>query len=759
MHRMTSTRRLEYPRGAFNEVYALPPPLSTDRGGDEIDLRALLGTLLDHRRLILTVTGLCFVLALAYVFIATPVYEATAMVQVEQAPSIPGINAVAQAVGAANPAADDAVSILTSQSVIKKAVDDLNLNIVVNPYRIPLLGSLVARQYKPAAPGEVAAAWPGLSGYDWGGSRLDVSQLEVPADLYGEPLTLVAGSDGAYSLWQDSSLPFLRGRLLLQGQVGRPAAGSGVTMVVKSLQANPGTRFHVTRNYEVTTITELQKSVKAKQTSQDSSVIAVSLDSKSPHLAVAILDDITKAYLAQNVGRNSAQASSSLEFVRKQLPVVKKQLEDAQAKLNAYQLKAHSVDVPMQTQSLLTRLDTIDASVQQLETQRIAAARLYTPEHPEYKAIVSQIAQLNAQKASIDKQLNTMPDTQRELLNLNGNVQVLNNTYTGLLNEAQQLELAQAGTVGTARIVDEPSVDITRPAKPKKALTVLGGTFLGAFFSMAFVFARQVMKRTVEDPTEIKQLGLQVYASIPWSDEEQVISRRLDKRLTRRRPHKLLALAAPTDLATEALRSLRTSLTFNQHEAKNNLLMVCGSSPNAGKTFVSANLAAVVAQAGQRVLLIDANMRDGQLHKVFGGRAENGLSELIAGQILVEEAVRPVPDIENLDYVSCGAMPPNPSDLLMHPEFGALLRRCSAYYDLVVIDSPPILAVTDAAVIGRHVGTCLLVVRYGLNQASEIELAKERLMQSGVNVNGVIFNAVERRSTDYAYGFYDYRAV
>lgn len=756
---MTSTRRLEYQRGAFNDVYALPPPSSFERGSDEIDLRALLRTLLDNKRLIISVTAACFLLALIYVLMATPVYRATAMVQVEQAPTIPGITAVAQAVGAPNPAADDAVSILTSRSVVKEAVDDLNLNIVVSPYRIPVLGSLAARLYTPATPGGVAPAWPTLEGYDWGGSRLDVSKLEVPHDLYGEPLTLIAGENGAYSLWQDSAIPLTRGRLLLRGQVGKPAKGSGVTMLVKGMHANPGTHFHVKRNYEVATITGLQNSINAKQTSQDSSVIELSLYSKSPHLAVAILDDITKAYLAQNVGRNSAQASSSLKFVRQQLPVVKQKLEDAQAALNKFQREAHSVDVPMQTQSLLTRLDTLTASIQQLETQRIAAARLYTPQHPAYKAIVSQIGQLNAQKDRINKQLNTMPDTQRELLNLNGNVQVLNTTYTGLLNEAQQLELAQAGTVGTARIVDAPAVDITHPAKPKKSLTVLGGTVLGAFFSVAFVFVRQLLKRTVEDTTEIKQLGLQVYASIPWSEEEQVISRRRDKRLSRRHPYRLLALAAPTDLATEALRSLRTSLSFNQNEAKNNLLMVCGASPNAGKTFVSANLAAVVAQAGQRVLLIDANMRDGELHRFFGGRAENGLSELIAGQILVEEAVRPAPDLGNLDFVSCGAMPASASDLLMRPEFATLLRRFSAQYDLVVIDSPPILAVTDAAVIGRHVGTCLLVVRYGLNQAREIELAKERLAQSGVSVNGVIFNAVERRGADYADGFYDYHAA
>ncbi|HEX7323829.1 MAG TPA: polysaccharide biosynthesis tyrosine autokinase [Rhodanobacteraceae bacterium] len=749
---MTPHKRIGYSNTALVDPRTLPPSLPS---GDEIDLRALLDVLLARKWLIVAVTGIFFLLGLAYALISTPVYKATAMVQVEQAPTIPGITAVAQAVGASNPAATDAISLLTSQSTVKTAVDALNLNIIVSPYRIPLLGSLVAKLYTPRKPGAVARPWPGLASYGWGGARLDVSKLTVPNALLGKKLTLVAGKDGAYSLWTHGVVPLALGRLLLRGYVGQPAMGAGVTMFVKTLDANPGMHFHVTRNDEVTTITHIQNAIKAKQTSQESNVIGLSLDSSNPELAVAILRYVTDAYLAQNVGRNSAQAAHSLTFVRKQLPVVKKQLVAAQAALNAYQLKAHAVDVSMQTQSLLTRLDTIDASVQQLETQRIAAARLDTPQNPAYKAIVAQIAHLNGQKGSINAQLNTMPDTQRELLNLHGNVQVLNTTYTGLLNEAQQLELAQAGTVGTARIVDQPSVDITHPVKPRKTITVLACTIVGAFIALAFVFIQQLLKRTVQDTGAIKQLGLQVYASIPWSDDEQVISRRLDKRPGRKHAYRLLALAAPTDLATEALRGLRTSLSFTQRKAANNLLMVCGSSPDAGKTFVSANLAAVVAQAGQRVLVIDANMRDGQLHKVFGGRAERGLSELIAGEIGVDEAIRDVPDLANLDFISSGVMPASPSDLLMHPSFASLLQQFSSQYDLVVIDSPPILAVTDAAVIGRHVGICLLVVRYGLNEAGEIELAKERLTQSGVAVDGVIFNAVEKRKGGYpVYGGY-----
>lgn len=716
--------------------------------GDEIDLRALLGTVIDHKRLIIGVAVACFVLSLLYVLIATPVYEANAMVQVEQSPTLPGLTAVAEAVGASNPEATDALSIITSESVIKPAVDNLNLNIVIGDYQVPVLGSLIARSYTPAKPGDVAKPWFGLSGYNWGGSQLKVSKLEVPRDLFGRKLTLVAGKDGAYSLWQDSSMPFVGGRLLLRGKVGQPAQGSGVTMLVDSMRANPGMRFHVTRNYEMTTINRLQKAISAKQAAQGSNVINLTYDSVNPQQAVAVLNQVTKAYLEQNVGRNSAQAANSLKFVHEQLPVIKKKLEDAQAALNAFQVKAHSVNVPLQTQSILTQIDTLNASIAQLQTQKIAAARLYTPANPAYQSISKQIGALQGQKGALEKQLTAMPDTQRELLRLNGNVDVLNTTYNGLLNEEQQLEIAQAGTVGTTRIVDQPSVDITRPVKPRKLFTVAGCTFIGAFFSVGFVLLRQMTRHGMEDPAEIEQLGLPVYTAIPLSAQQIELSERRRSLFARQR-QPLLALAAPHDLAAEALRSLRTSLYFTAPDAVNNRLMICGASPNAGKTFISANLAAINAQAGQRVLLIDANMRDGQLHTIVGGQAENGLSELLADRILLEEAVRSIDEVENLHFIPSGRKPFNPSELLMLPRFAAVLRTLSPRYDLVVIDTPPILSVTDATIIGHHVGTSLLVVRFGLNQSREVEMAMSRFRQSGVHISGVVFNGMEKRSGGY----------
>ena len=727
---------------------------STTSNDDEIDLNALLGTLIDHKWLIIVVTAVFFVLSVAYAILATPIYQANAMVQVEQkVPDLPGLSAISQTLGASSSEATTEIAIITSRSVISKAVDNLNLNVVVTPHRFPLVGNFIARHYSPDKPGEVASPWLGLSRDDWGGSKLDVFQLDVPSSLLGKTLTLIAGEHGTYTLLDDD------GNLLLQGKTGQVAQGRGVTMQVKALLANPGMRFNVVRNRELTTISRLQQKISASEQGKDSGIIGLTYDNADPLMATSVLDQVEQAYVRQNVDRNSAQAANSLQFVKEQLPLVREKLEKAQAALNAFQTKSHSVDITLQTKSVLDQIVAVETSIQQLQMQKADMERRFTKDHPAYKALMQQIGQLQSQKANMEKQVDNLPDTQRDLLRLTEDVQVSNTTYTGLLNQAQQLEIARAGTVGNVRVVDTAAVDVTHPVKPKKAIIVLGGTFLGGFLSVVFIFLRQMLNRGVEDPADIEQIGLPVYASIPVSEKERDISLRGTHQHGDGRQH-LLAVTDPADLATEALRSLRTSLHFARLEAKNNLLMISGSSPEAGKTFVSANLAAVIAQAGQKVLLIDADMRKGGQHKVLGGRAENGLSELIAGQIDLATAIRTVAGLDSLHFIARGKVPPNPSELLMHSGFTALLKQLMPLYDLVIIDTPPILAVTDAAVIGHHAGTSLLVVRFGLNQSREIALAKQRFEQNGVEIKGAIFNAVEKRSAGYySYGYYEYKAA
>ena len=368
------------------------------------------------------------------------------------------------------------------------------------------------------------------------------------------------------------------------------------------------------------------------------------------------------------------------------------------------------------------------------------------------------MAELRSRKQELDERIKSLPGTQQELLGLKRDLEVGTEIYTQLLNNIQELDIVRAGTVGNVRIVDDAAVNVEEPVKPKKPLIVVIATLLGGFLSVALVLVRSALNRGVENPDDIEAIGLPVYTSIPLSDEQRKldgVGRRrqaIRKKHKNQHPHDLLAHKNPTDIAVESLRNLRTSLHFAMLEAENNVMMISGPSPNVGKSFVSGNLAAVVAQAGQRVLLIDMDLRKGYMHKMFGMQPDNGVSDVLGKRISVQEAIKPT-RVGELFVMPRGVIPPNPSELLMSQQLTDLLNEVKEQFDLVIVDTPPIMAVTDAAIVGRQCGVTMIVARFGLNPIKELEVTKQRFEQNGITVKGVVLNAVERRASGYGYGY------
>lgn len=724
---------------------------------DEIDLRELVGIFLDRKWLIVATTAVFLLVGIIYALIARPIYQAEAMVQVEsKVPSIPGLADLSSLGGSGSTMATTEVALLTSRTVIGTAVDQLRLDTIAQPIRFPLLGEFVARRYQPVKPGAVAAALFGLDSFGWGGESIKVDLLEVPPSLIDLPLTLVSegGSGGAFRLLDTDEVEILRGK------VGTRAQGRGVSLDVSALSANAGARFQVIKQRRLNVVSDLQELVQASEQGRDSGILRVTYQDPDPVLAQELVQRVAEAYVRQNVERSSAEAASQLQFVKEQLPTIRKQVEQAQKAMSVYQSRANSVDITMQTRGLLEQEVAVEASIQQLRLKQAEMDRAFTREHPAYRALLSQIGSLEGRKASFQRQVSDLPDTQQELLRLTRDLQVSNELYTALLNQAQQLDVARAGAVGNVRIVDPAVVDTAKPVKPQRKMIVIIATLLGGFLSVAFVFLQRMLNPGIEDPAEIEELGLPIYAAIPLSVSSSMPKLRKGKHGTRvvadGRQH-LLAITDPADPAVEALRSLRTSLHFAMLEAKNNILAISGPRPGVGKTFVSSNLAGVIAQAGQRVLVIDADMRKGTLHKLLGISHQHGLSDVLGGKLAVEAAIHSLPGVDNMHYMVRGDVPPNPAELLMHPRFQQLLESLSQQYDLVIVDTPPILAVTDAALVSTHAGSTLLVTRFGVNQAKEILLTMQRFEQNGVQVKGAIFNAVEKRATGYySYGYYEY---
>ncbi|UVO19425.1 polysaccharide biosynthesis tyrosine autokinase [Stutzerimonas stutzeri] len=731
----------------------MPRPIYETKEDKDIDLAHLFDTFLNNRALIMSITGFFAALGIAYALLSTPVYLASAMIQIEPKNGLPSLTDVVNTNPPVSPAQTE-IALLKSRSVVGGAVQSLNLDIIIEPHHFPIIGGFMARRFEPKEEGELGWYPDGFESYAWGGEQLKITQLDVPDQLHGEELVLEAAENNGFILRDPDD------EVVVQGVVGEPVETEEFRVNVEKLIARPGTTFTVIKNRTYNTTESYQQRLSAAEHGKQSGIVNVTLEDTDPEEAVRVLEEVAQRYVEQNVARNAAEATQSLEFLNEQVPAVRKQLEAAQTALNKYQTGSKTVDITAETQSVLDRIVDLEAQISEQNLKRTEMERRFTRQHPNFQALINQINQLQTQKAELEKQIGTLPSTQQELLRLNRDVEVSSETYSMLLNKTQELDIIRAGTVGNVRIIDHAAADLENPVKPNKPLLVIVATLLGGLLAVAFVYVREALKRGVENPEDIERAGTPVYAAIPFSEKQAGLEKRLANfKRDKSTASYLLTVNDPADLATEAMRSLRTSLHFAMIEAKNNVLMITGPSPAVGKSFVTTNLAAVIAQSGKRVLLVDADMRKGYLHKVMRADGEKGLSDILSGRITLFDAIQKT-QLNNLHVISHGQLPPNPSELLMHENFARFVKEISTMYDLVIFDTPPILAVTDAALVGSQAGTTLMVTRYGMNGIKEIEAAKRRLEQNGLLVKGVIFNAVIRKASTYGeYGYYQYEYV
>ncbi|HCI6018389.1 polysaccharide biosynthesis tyrosine autokinase [Klebsiella quasipneumoniae] len=699
---------------------------------DELDLGRLLGELIDHRKLIISITTLFTVISLVYAIFATPIYQADALIQVEQKQANAILSNLSQILPDSQPQSAPEIALLRSRMIIGKTVDDLNLQTTVEQKYFPIFGK----------------GWNRLIGNEPG--KLYISRLYVSGNNNDKvELELEVVDDKHYLITKDEQQ--------IKGMVGELVDAGNFSIKVDSIDSQPGTKFRIHYVSRLKAITDLQEILAVSDQGKDTGILMLSLTGDDSERIEKILDSISGNYLAQNISRQAAQDAKSLEFLNQQLPKVREDLDVSEDKLNQYRRKSDSVDLSLEAKSVLDQIVNVDNQLNELTFRESEISQLYTKEHPTYKALMEKRKTLQDEKIKLNKRVSAMPETQQEILRLSRDVESGRAVYMQLLNRQQELNIAKSSAIGNVRIIDN-AITLPKPVAPKKVLVVLVGIILGAMVSISLVLVRVFLRRGIESPEQLEELGINVYASIPVSETftKQNTGNKLKTRNFGTSSTEFLALENPADLAIEAIRGLRTSLHFAMMEARNNILMISGASPNAGKTFVSSNLAAVISQTGKKVLFIDTDMRKGYTHKLFGINNDNGLSDLLSGKIKVSEALKKLSKL-NFDYISRGMSPPNPAELLMHKNFNELMNWASSNYDIVILDTPPILAVTDAAIIGGYVGTTLLVARFELNTPKEIEVSVKRFEQSGVQIKGCILNGIQKKASSYyGYGYSHY---
>ncbi|AYH15269.1 tyrosine-protein kinase Wzc [Pectobacterium parmentieri] len=699
---------------------------------DEIDLGRLLGTLLDHRWLIIGVTAVFTIVGILYATFATPIYKSDALIQVEQNAGNSLLKDISSVLPDAKPESAAEIELIKSRMVVGKTVSDLSLDIVAQQKYFPVFGKGLAR----------------LLGENAG--KIAVSRLEVPKSWEDEAINLIVIDDKNYSITAGDAVKFT-------GRVGNIEKHDGLSILVSDIKAENGTVFRLKKLNTITAINNILENLVVADKGKDTGVLSISYEGEDPDLTNKILNSVSQNYLQQNVERKSEEAGKSLEFLKEQLPNVRLTLDEADNKLNSYRQKNESVDLSLEAKAVLDTMVSVETQLNELTFKEAEISKLYTKEHPAYRALMEKRKTLEDEKEKINKRVGSMPKTQQEILRLTRDVNVGQEVYMQLLNKQQELSINKASTVGNVRIIDVAALQLN-PVKPKKLIIVLLSIIAGTVISTAFVVLKTMLHKGIESPEQLEELGINVYASVPLSEWQQKKDRAIlgKGKKSNTRSTELLAVGNPADLAIEAIRSLRTSLHFAMMEAKNNVLMISGASPAIGKTFVSANLGAVIAQSGQRVLIVDCDMRKGYAHELMGTHGIDGLSDILSGQITTEKSVRKTA-VENMDFISRGQIPPNPSELLMHSRFSQFIDWASERYDIVLLDTPPILAVTDAAIISRNAGTSLLVARFEVNTLKEIEVSVRRFEQNGTEIKGVILNAIVKRAASYyGYGNYNY---
>lgn len=700
---------------------------------DEIDIGRQLHNLWANKYKIALATlaggSLGIVLGLA----STPQYRADAMLEIETKQN-QILTEISNIFSSNSLPSEAELELVQSRLVLGKTVEELQLDQSVTPKYFPIVGSLIHNLSSDIKP------------------ELKVGSFKVNEAWINKPFTLTVKDSKNYLL----TLPDGK---TVDGRVGAPLRIDNATELhIEQILAEGQQEFRLVKFSTLSAIENVKKHLSVISKGKTSPIINLAYTGTDPKQTSLILNSIADNYVEQNRERDIQVASSGLAFISEELPRLKETLQEAENKLNAYREHSGSLDIPLESKGALESLASIETQITLLRTEEAGLAELYTPEHPTYKAVLDKLAVLERSKSKINQQIASLPNTQQEVIRLTRDVETNQATYVQLLSKQQELNIMKASAQGNVRVVDH-AIPPEVPVAPRKALLALLGALGAGSLAALWVLLRNRLGHGITSSEEIEALNLEVAGLIPHSKAQQkrdVLKGKFKAFTGGKKSSGLLAGSESTDIAVEAIRALRTSIFFSMLDARNNILMITGAAPEAGKSFVSANLASVMAQTGKKVLLIDTDMRKGYLHKMFGLNPEAGLADILSGQISAAQAIMPT-EIDNLSIICNGGYPQNPAELLLDHRFTEMLAQLQPQFDYIVIDTPPVLAVTDAAIIGQHAGTTLVVSRYGHTSAKALSTSVDRLKQSNIAVRGVILNGIKRDHSN-AYDYYAYSA-
>lgn len=760
-------------------------------------VRELLNFVLRNRALVLGIPVAVLAATLVFLYFATPVYDATSWVRVDEKQSnLPVLDALQNL--SAGDQINTELAVLRRRPLAEEVVDSLGLQLrVADPERVPrerlMVGVAVSREALPRT-----------------------YRLTREGDGF------VASADGEEERRVQPSLPVT-------------LAGARFTLLPAAL-AHDELEVEVRPFHE--TLEDLRRTLEVTRPDRDADLLRIRYQSADSLMVQAVPNALARYFIRNRQQVRKTEARSTVDFLHEQIGVLAGQLGTAENALRVFRERENIVSLEREGEVQVSRFADMRARRDLLNTERQALAemlgdasaraaehddplapspyrdliafptlfenfsvselfrsmaevenqraellnrrtredpdvvvlteRIHALEHQLRNIAVTYLEGLSQQVASIDEalgmfreELRAVPAKEVEYARLFRQAEVLDEIYTLLQTRLKEAEIAAAVEDPSVRVV-EPAVIPVEPIKPNKPLSLVLALLLGLGLGAGAAFLRENMDRSIHTREDLQEVAphLPVLGLIPRIPEALGgdRGRGVPDQATRGvkdLSHRLITGRDPRSPVSEAYRSLRTNISFSAVDSAHKVLVFSSALPGDGKSTTCANLAITLAQQGMRVLLVDADMRKGVLNEVLGEFRAPGLSDVLVGEVELTEAVRSIDLGESgrLEFLPSGSLPPNPAELIGSERAHRLVEGLSELYDMVLLDAPPLNLVTDAALLGSYADGVVVVARSGVTERGAVSYAVEQLGAVRAPVLGTVLNDIDVRKDRY-YGSY-----
>ncbi len=738
---------------------------------EEVDLRDYIKVIVRRRKTFIIVSTSVFFCVALYSFSMKPVYEAAATLHVKEEKGVLKGTMLAD-LSSVNPI-DAEIQIVQSRTNAENVVKQLHL--------------------------------------DWKISNkskdLDFQVLEFTSSAKKPVYTIHVTGPDTYKVKDND------GEIVGSGQSGNLMQGKGITLFINKLHGKAGDRFKLELLPFNGTVGNLQKTIKVKEVGRKSNIIEISYTNTDPVLVRDVVNTLVQAYLGQSVGFKTEEANRTVGFVEGQLKDIQNELDSSEKNLQTFKSKSQTINLDTEAQTLIQTLADkekqktdialqrkqvefalaslkkarqrglvyspavmnddptiigLAAKLAELSVQKNALLVENTELHPSVKAVqgeidelqqeiqatyetslrnlTRQLAEMKQQLAVYENKLKGLPLVEQDLARLTRFAKVNADIYTFLLQKREEAKMVKASTISNIDIVD-PAIIPDNPIKPIIPKYLLLGLFLGCMFGVLVAFFEEFLDDTIKDADGARRaVELPLLAIIPHFETAPA---------TVQGNGSLRTLKEPKSQFAEAFRSLRTSLHFSAINRDKKVILVTSTFPGEGKSTISANLANIFTQTGSRVLLIDCDLRRSSLHEKFHHSKAPGLSEILTGDATIEDAVHNT-DIPGLRLVSAGTTPPNPSELLGSAAMQRFLEQERVNFDHIVIDAPPVLAVTDAPILTATADMVIVIMEAGRVPLKAAQRMREMLTAIKAPVAGLVMNDKSGKGETYGYHYGKY---